>query len=143
MNKRGFILTQVLVGLYLLGLIIVSVLPLLNTSISNLNLAKENKDMINTAETIIEQIKSFNYKNNSSTELVFDMELLDIIELLAEEKEVNLSLPIDKENAEYKYVCDICKIEKDNLWELNVSIAFENGVKKINEIEITALLPIP
>src|SRR5699024_8094869 len=106
-------------------------------------LAKEKKDMINTAEIIIEQIKSFNYKNNSGRELVFDMELLDIIKLFEELKEVKLSLPIDKDNAEYKYVCDIYKIEKDNLWELNVSIDFENGVKKINEIEITALLPIP
>lgn len=143
MNNRGFILTQVLVGLYLLGLVLVSALPLLNTSISNLNLAKDKKDMINTAETVIEQIKSFNYKNNSDTELVFDMELADIIELFEEQGEVNLSLPIDKDNSEYKYICDIYKTEKDNLWKLNVSISFENGGKKINEIKITALLPIP
>ena len=143
MDKRGFILTQVLVGLYLLGLIIVFALPLLNISISNLNFAKEKKDMINTGETVIEQIKSFNYKNNNDRELVFDMELVEIIELFEGYKEVNLSLPIDKDNPEYKYMCNIYKTEKDNLWELNVSIRFENGVKKINEIEINALLPIP
>ncbi len=83
--------------------------------------------MINTAETVIEQIKSFNYKNNSDTELVFDMELADIIELFEEQGEVNLSLPIDKDNSEYKYICDIYKTEKDNLWKLNVSISFGNG----------------
>ncbi len=47
------------------------------------------------------------------------------------------------ENLEYKYICHIYKIEKDNLWEVMISITSKNEVKNINNVEIMALLPIP
>ncbi|NMB07914.1 MAG: hypothetical protein GX981_05970 [Tissierellia bacterium] len=143
MNNKGFLLIQNLLGLFLLGLVVLVCLSTLNSAIYNLGLTKTKMEMIYTAESIIEQIKSFDYNNTEDTEFIFDMQLIELIETLKNQEEASIFLPLDMENLEYKYICHIYKIEKDNLWEVMISITSKNEVKNINNVEIMALLPIP
>ena len=143
MNNKGFLLIQNLLGLFLLGLVVLVCLSTLNSAIYNLGLTKTKMEMIYTAESIIEQIKSFDYNNTEDTEFIFDMQLIELIETLKKQEEASIFLPLDMENLEYKYICHIYKIEKDNLWEVMISITSKNEVKNINNVEIMALLPIP
>ena len=80
MNNKGFLLIQNLLGLFLLGLVVLVCLSTLNSAIYNLGLTKTKMEMIYTAESIIEQIKSFDYNNTEDTEFIFDMQLIELIE---------------------------------------------------------------
>lgn len=143
MDKKGFLLIQVLLGLFLLGLVIVTCLPILNAAVNNLTLAKTKMEMIFIAESIIEQIKSFDYDNTEESEFIFDIQLTELMEMLGEENEINTLLPVNKNRKEHKYLCNIYKIEDENLWKLKVNISPINEVKNITHVEIMAFLPIP
>ena len=96
-----------------------------------------------TAESIIEQIKSFDYNNTSKTESIFDIQLIELMEILDEEEETIISLPLDQNNQEYKYICNIYKKQSSNIWEIKVNIKPINEVENITYVEIMAFLPIP
>ncbi len=143
MNKRGILLIHVLLGLFLLGLVTVTCLPILNTALNNFRLVNIKKDMIFIAESVIEQIKSFDYNNTIDEEFIFDLQLVELIEILEETDQVDICLPLNLDEEEYKYFCKIYKNKVDNLWEIEVSISPVKEIKGIKDVKIIAILPIP
>ena len=85
MRKKGFLLIGVLMGLFLLGLITVTCLPILNTTSNNLKLAKDKMDMVFIAESTIEQIKAFDYSRTKEDEYLYGMGLVELIQILKDE----------------------------------------------------------
>jgi hypothetical protein len=143
MNEKGSILIQVLIGLFLLGLIASSALPILNTARYNFMLVEIQTEMTFIAESIIEEIKSFDYYTTEESELIFDLKLEELMEMLKSQEEVDIYLPLDNKELEYKYKCHIHKIERNNLWEIKVDVFLKDEVKEKSNVEIMAFLPIP
>ena len=143
MNKSGFVLMHVLLGLFLLGLVTVTCLPILNTSLNNFQLVNIKMDMIYVAESVIEQIKSFDYSNVTDEEFIFDLQLVKLIEIFEEKSEVDICLPLNLDNEEYKYFCNISKNEIDNIWRIEINISPIKEVKGIKDVNLTAILPAP
>ena len=143
MNKSGFLLIHTLLGLFLLGLVTVTCLPILDTALNNFGLVNIKMDMIYIAESIIEQIKSFDYDNMVEEEFIFDLQLVKLIEILEEKSQVDICLPLNLDEEEYKYFCKIHKSEVDNLWEIEVNISPIKEVRGIKDVNLKAILPIP
>ncbi len=144
MNNKGFTFIEILVGLFLLGLITVTCYPILNTSIHNLQLSKNKMEMINIVESTIEQLKSFSYDKTKEDEYLFDMQLISLMNELVDKESVVINLPLDKNSKQWKYICTIYKEEKaPNFWEIIVSVSFVNNEKRVNDVTIQAFMPIP
>jgi len=143
MNKKGFVLIRVLLGLFLLGLVTVTCFPILNTSLNNIQLVNIKMDMIYIAESVIEQIKSFDYSNIIDEEFIFDLQLVKLIEILEEKSQVDICLPLNPAEDEYKYFCNISKSEVDNIWRIEVNISPIKEVKGIKDVNLMAILPAP
>lgn len=143
MYKKGFILVEVLIGLFLLGLIIITCFPILNTSLHNLQLSKEKMEMVYIAESTIEQLKSFNYNSNREDEYLFDVQLTYLMDRLMAKESVSINLPLDKNNQQWKYICTIRKEEKSpNFWKIIVSVSSINEEKRLNDVTIQAFMSI-
>ena len=65
MDNKGFLLMSAIFSLFLLGLVAVTCLPILSTALNNFSLADTKGNMICTAETIIEKVKSYDGDLNS------------------------------------------------------------------------------
>lgn len=143
MCKNGFILVEVLMGLLLLGLIIMTCFPILNTSLYNLQLSKQKMEMIYIAESTIEQLKSFNYNSNREDEYLFDTQLIYIMERLMEQDPITINLPQNIDNQQWKYICTIYKEEESpNFWKIRVSVSSINEGQRLNDVTIQAFMPI-
>ena len=104
-------------GLFLFGIVTTTCLPILNTSLNNLRLTKNKMDMVFIVESTIEQIKSFNYNSYDEDEYLFDMKLIDLIDILKEEDLVTIVLPLDMKENSFPYICTIYKENNcNNLW---------------------------
>ena len=58
MDRKGFTLVEVLIGLSLLGLVSVTILPIISSSMMNLNKNNIRMEMNYLGETVIERIKA-------------------------------------------------------------------------------------
>ncbi|MCF6465631.1 hypothetical protein [Clostridium sp. Cult2] len=143
MNKKGFLLAETIMGLFLLGVIAVSCLPILNTAIDNMRIAKHKMEMLFIAESTIEQIKAFDY-SWTDEEHIFDMSLKVLIDTLHDSDAIAVRLPLDNKSEEYKYFCTIYKKNNSiSLWELEIEVAPYKDNKKIKSIEILTFIPVP
>lgn len=144
MNNKGFIFVEVLVGLFLLGVAIVTYYPIINTSIYNLQLSKNRMEMINIAESTIEQLKSFSYDNTKEDEYLFDIQLISLINELIDKESSTINLPVNKSNNQWNYTCIIQKEEKlKNLLRIKVTISPIQKEQRLNDVVIEAFMPIP
>lgn len=144
MDEKGFTLIEVLLSLLLLTIISITCLPILTMSLNNLMLSKEKTEMIYIAESIIEQIKSFDCNSNIKGEKLFDMEAEDLMNRLINQSSVTIILPNDIENKNFKYMCTICKKDNtENLWEIQVYITMPKEKGKMTDVNITAFIPKP
>lgn len=144
MNKKGFILIEVLMGLTLLAIVTITCLPILNTALNNLMLAKEKTKMIFIAESIIEEIKSFDYNLTDEGECLLDIEFVELINQLNNETLVTIKLPLDVESKKYKYVCTINKESKlEDLWKIQVEVSLHEDRGKIKNVNIISYIPRP
>ena len=140
MNKKGFLLVEVLMGLFLLGIINVTCLPILSTAMHNMILSKQKIDMLFIAESTIEQIKSFDY-SQPNEQWLFDIRLNELIDMFNDKDSVNISLPLDRENSSYKYNCTIHKENNSNdLWEIRAEVSPIKKEKKIKDVTIIAFV---
>lgn len=144
MNKKGFLLVEILMGLFLLGLITVSCLPILNTALRNLQLSKDKMEMIYIAESAIEQLKSFDYNSTQKDEYLFDIQLIELADSLMDEEQVTIVLPLNTDNSQWKYLCTIHK-EKDfsELWKISVEVSPIDKEQRLKDVTIVAFMPIP
>lgn len=146
MDKKGFVLIQALIGLFFLGLISVTCLPILNTASYHLTLVKDKMDMLFVAESVVEQIQSFDYNCTQEDECLYDKKLLELIESLAEEDSVIVQLPENIENTNYKYLCTIFKENHGSgkgLWKIQVDVSSFEEERRISNVKIMACMQIP
>lgn len=136
MKNRGFLLIQVLIGLFILSIVAVTSLSILNTIIYNLKKSKTNMEMVYMAESIIEEIKTLNHREEGGNFLL----PYDLITSLKDQGDVQITFP-SLDNNQYSY--EIFKREIDDLWEIRVRIIYHGGGRDINNVEITSLLPRP
>ncbi|NMB27324.1 MAG: hypothetical protein GX987_04655 [Tissierellia bacterium] len=144
MGERGFLLIEILMGLFLLGLITVTCLPILNTASNNLRLTKDKMDILFIAESTIEHIKSFDYSRTKEDEYLHGVRLTELIDILRDEDPAIIELPLNIGDNNFKYLCTIYKEnDSENLWKIWVKVLpFEEG-RRISNVEIMAFMPIP
>lgn len=139
MDNKGFTLIEVILALFLLGIIVATFLPLINTALVNIKLTNERYHMILLAESIIEQLINFNYEGSENI-YILDMKLVDIIDMLCESDEVNISLPKNRKNEQWNYTCNIYKNNfNENLWDITVKISY-HGEKRIKDVVLQAYM---
>lgn len=139
MDNRGFTLIEVILALFLLGVIAVTFLPLANTALENLRLINERDNMILLAESIMEQIKNFKFESSENA-YIFDMNIADIINRFCETDEMNILLPIHRENSQWNYTCNIYKNNfNERLWNITVTISYD-GEKRIKDVVLQAYM---
>ncbi|QQY80598.1 prepilin-type N-terminal cleavage/methylation domain-containing protein [Keratinibaculum paraultunense] len=144
MNNKGFTFIEILVGLFLLGLLTVTYYPIINTSIYNLQLSKNKMEMINIAESTIEQLKSFNYNKTKEDEYLFDMQTISLINELVNKKSHTISLPLNKNDNHWGYTCIIQKEEKlKNFWKIRVTVSSIQKEQKLENVTIEAFMALP
>lgn len=142
MNNKGFLFTESLMGLFLIGIIAVSCLPILNTALGNIKKTKDKMNMLLIAESTIEQIKSFDY-NWTDEEYIFDMNIEELIEIFIVSEAIAIRLPFNN-NQEYDYQCIIYKENSSkDLWKIQVEVASCQGNKRIKTVDLLTFVPIP
>lgn len=131
MKKKGFTLVEVLMGLCLLGLISLTILPIIASSAKLSNRNYKRTEMAYLGEMIIENLKAFKY-DSESTNYICNTEVEEIINLFKSQERSNIELVFLGEYE--KYNIKIEKQEKSSrLWEILVSIDYikEGGIKGV------------
>lgn len=109
MKNKGFILLEIMVGLFLIGLISMTCLPILNLSKCNFNKIKEKNEMIYIGEMVIEKLKT---KDEISLSFLRELESHEIVEYTDND--------IDSD----KYICTINKISDNGKFiEIRVKVS--------------------
>lgn len=122
MKNRGFILVDILTGLFLIGLITVVSLPLISSSHSNYTKIKATTEMNYLGESIYERLCS---KDDYSRV---------VIEQLATNSEVIFN-DLSFEYLE-KYTSKIEKIsQEDNFFEINIIIKSNSSGGNISDVK--------
>lgn len=127
-EKKGYGLIEVLIGVFLLGLLVITVFPIIQTANSNFMLVETKMNMSYLAETILETIKAFDYLN-CEDEYILDIKLVALIDLLNSDGEVIVNLPLGKYDNKYPYKIVISKYDiNKQLWKVIVEVK-ENKYK--------------
>ena len=144
MKQKGFLLIEVLMGLFLLGLITVTCLPILNTTSNNLGLIKGKMDMVFIAESTMEQIKAFDPTRTRENEYLYGMQLVELMQILKDQDPAVIVLPLNISDNNYKYICNIYKENhNENLWKIRVKVLPFEEERRISDVEIEAFVPSP
>ena len=75
--KKGFLFIEVLVGLFILGLVAVTCLPILNLSLNNFTRIKDKSEMHYIGEMVLEKFKS---KDDYIVDLMAQLETVDAVD---------------------------------------------------------------
>ena len=144
MGEKGFLLIEVLIGLFLFGIIVVICLPILGNSLGNIRLVKTKMDMVYVAESTMEQIKSFDYNFLKGDEYIFDMLLIELIDILMEGDSTSITLPLDEKDGSSLYTCTIYKENYDkSLWKVWIEVSPLEEANKIKNVKVVTIMPIP
>lgn len=134
--KRGFTLIETIMGLFLLGLITVTVLPMTTGAFYNLNKQKTRYEMVYMGERVVEKIKAYDFETENKL-FIYDVEIGQIIQ----EFRGNDYVEIDLDKKDYEYPIRIRKEDKsDLLWCLTVLVYNGDG-GKLDNVELKAYLP--
>lgn len=133
MKKNGFTLVEVLLGLFLLGLISVTVLPIVTSSLMNIGKSKIKMELNYIGEMAIERIKSYN--EESATELyIFDKKVSEIVELFRKPGSIELSISQNKGGE--RYLLKIIKDQRtDILWKISVYVYHDEEGSNLDHVE--------
>lgn len=135
MNKKGFLLIEVLIGIFFLGLISITFFPIFTLASNQLQNVEIKNDMKYYGETIIEKIKAFDFNNDNDNEHILDINLKELIHLFYKKDDVNINLPLNNDK-NFKYRVNIYKNNKGNtLWRITVKV-----YPKTNENEIEGVV---
>lgn len=142
MNKRGFLLVEVLLSLCIFGIVVATCLPILSTALNNKRKAKEKLDMIYIAETIMEQIKSFNY-NWPNDYQVYSIYIRELMDEFSCSEQVTVNFPIEDDN-DGKYLCIINKYSiNDKLWKITVELSTQRKREKGENVFLWCIIQKP
>lgn len=138
MNKRGFTLIEIMIALSLLGILSITILPMLQGSFSIFNKNDIVFEMMNRAEMTMERLKAYD-EDGSDDFQIYDMKVAEIIDHFSDKKEASISLPqLDKDE---DYIIQISKEERAaNLWEISVLVSYKKG-EKYDDMLYKALIP--
>ena len=137
MRNKGFTLVETILGLFLLGLVTITIFPIIQGSYGKSYRNNVKLQMMNTAEMTIERLKAF---NRSSTEDLYicNTKVSDIIDDFSSKGDTTLTLleKIDDEN----YSVEIKKTDKnEKLWRVRVKVSCIKG-EKYEDIIYKALI---
>lgn len=133
MKRKGFTLIEVLLSLSLIGLIAVTTLPILTSSLLNINKTKVRLEMNYIGEMVMERIKSFNEEGSPET-YICHKKISEIIYLFRNQNMVELNLNEKKDNE--NYLIKIIKKERtDRLWIIEVYVYHEKEGSNLNHVE--------
>lgn len=139
MTKKGFTLIEAIIGISLIGLIAVTVLPIINSSHKRIRLQKNKAEMIYIGESIIEKIKAYEFEKSMDI-LISDVNLTEIITLFKEMENVEITLHQNVNNSDYEI-----KIRKENnynrLWTISVNVSEKGEGENNRQITYEALVP--
>lgn len=138
MDKKGFTLIEVLIGLCLLGLISVTILPIIGTS-SKISIKNSEKmEITYLGEMVIENLKAFKYDSGVSA-YIFDTEVKEIIDLFKSEEISIITLDLKDQCKDYSVTIEKRELSS-RLWEILVSIDYlKEGDRK--SVQYKAFLP--
>lgn len=139
LDKKGFLFINVLMGLFLLSIIVVSCLPLINTSLDNIRLTKIKTKMVYIVESAMEKIMNYNPRYPDE-EYILDTAVSELIDVFVKNEKITIELPLeDEENWNYSL-----RIIKDNisdqLWNITMEISFKEE-KKVNNVVLQSIIP--
>lgn len=137
MEKKGFTLVEVIISLFLLGLLTITIFPILETSVAMVDKNNVKLEMIYIGEMTIEKLKAFK-EDNKEDLFIYDMKVKDIIDLFSKSEEVSLTISTGDTK---KYKIQISKKEKnEKLWIIYVLVSHTKG-EKYEDVEYKAFLP--
>lgn len=127
MKRRGYILLDIIIGIFFLGLVAITALPVLNTSFRNFMNVRKQNEMNYIAENVIENLNSIDQKSS------------DVFQNLESTYETEyLSLGSYKD----KYECKIVLLKQcQYIWELDVIIYFKNQEDKEHHVRYRVSIP--
>lgn len=133
MKRKGFTLVEVLLGIFLLGLISITILPIVNSSLMNINRNKIKMEMIYIGEMAIERIKSYNPESDTAV-YISDKKVTEIIELFRNKNSSEIF--IYQEENSGKYLLKIVKNQRtNNLWEIRVYVYHDEKRSNLSHVE--------
>lgn len=125
MKRKGLIFLDIIIGLFIIGLVIVVSFPIFNLTNESFKKSKDTTEMIYISEATIESLKSK------------DQVSLDFLENL--EKKNSLEYPYLEDD---KYISRVELLdENEDLWFLNVRVGKKNDEGGIEYVEIEATIP--
>jgi len=139
LGRNGFLFVEIIMGLFLIGIIAVTCLPLISTSIDNMRLARIKAEMIFLAESAMERILNYDPKHENN-DYIFDISLCELIRVLATNENTVVDLPLNDESCDYRL--RICKCSlNDKLWEIHLELSSVKEGGKIEDIILRSIIP--
>lgn len=138
-KRNGFLFIEVLMGLFLLSIIVVTCLPLFTSSLSNIRLTKIKAEMVFIIESSMEKIVNYNseYPNE---EYILDTAVSQLIDMFTKNENITIDLPLTDKSWNY-----LLRISKDNvndkLWRIHMEISSKEE-NKINNVVLQSIIPI-
>lgn len=127
MKKKGFILLETILGIFIIGLISIISLNLLSFTPLYFQRSEENMNIDYIAETVFENLKSK------------DIENLDFLESLTLNSESNYPL---SEELKEKYLCKVVLTEEnDYLWCFKVIVSIKRDKVRTSYEEFQGSIP--
>ncbi|MBC8588449.1 hypothetical protein [Paratissierella segnis] len=130
MIKNGYILIDVIVGFFLLGLISVTCFPIIVSSFNNFNKIKDRSEMMYLGEMVVERLKA---DKDFSMEVIPLIEKFDSIDL----NDILIENEIDSE----RYDCILYKVNsEEKLIDLRVNVSLKDQENGFN-VDFKASIP--
>jgi len=133
-KRKGFTLIEVMMGLFLLGLVSATVLPIFNTTFMNINKQRQKAEMLYASEMAIEKLKAYNPQSSVNL-YIYNTDVKEIIQLFYDNDRVDVEI---SEGGEY--TIKIVKEDKSKfLWFIEVFVYNKDWGNK-NHVELEAYL---
>lgn len=126
MNRKGFIFSEIIISIFLIGLATIFFLPLFGDSLRSFKIIEIRQEMNYLCEYIYERLNSKDeYTVELLNELKDEMEFTDL-------------------KSEYieRYKCRVINMDKEEyLWNLKIIIESRKTREEINHVEIYGTIP--
>lgn len=127
MKRKGFTLIELIVGLFLIGLVSTVAMPIVQNSIGNYNKINERQHMLYLCEMVVERLRAK------------DSNLDDIFQSLETSNEIVLSTIGSTDLGKYK--CKITKTKETTLFmDLDVKIYIDNEMGNSQYVEYKTVI---
>lgn len=139
MKRRGFTLIETLMGLFLLGLVSVTILPIINTSLMRLTNLGIRMDMVHKGESLIEAIKAYNAEATEEL-IVCGVPISHIITAISSDETAEMKFSSQDDGE--KFNIHIMKTQRsEDLWIVDIAIDENKIGSKISNVEFKAFIP--